>query len=74
MPTSPPNIQSGANTILAKIKGGPYEFYLLGGSQDGDWIVQASRELISLLRDDHDTLMTVLGALSDAVPEIAGQE
>lgn len=43
-------------------------------SKDPDWVVRASRELISLLRDDHDTLMTVLGALSDAVPQIAGQE
>lgn len=40
---------------------------------DQDWVVQASRELISLLRDDHDTLMTVLGALSDAVPQIEGE-
>ncbi len=37
---------------------------------DQDWIVRASRELISLLRDDHDALMSVLGALSDAVPGI----
>lgn len=41
-------------------------------NQDRDWIVSASRELISLLRDDHDTLMSVLGALSDAVPDAAG--
>lgn len=41
---------------------------------DGEWVRRASRELISLLRDDHDTLMAVLGALSDAVPQIAGQE
>jgi hypothetical protein len=39
---------------------------------DKDWLVNASRELISLLRDDHDTLMSVLGALSDAVPEVKG--
>ena len=39
---------------------------------DRDWLVSASRELISLLRDDHDTLMSVLGALSDAVPEVKG--
>jgi hypothetical protein len=39
---------------------------------DKDWLVTASRELISLLRDDHDTLMSVLGALSDAVPEVKG--
>ena len=37
---------------------------------DTDWIQKASRELITLLRDDHDTLMAVLGALSDAVPEL----
>jgi hypothetical protein len=37
--------------------------------KDKDWVVKASRELINLLRDDHDTLMSVLGALSDAVPE-----
>ena len=34
--------------------------------------MQAARELINLLRSDHDALMTVLGALSDAVPEIEG--
>ena len=39
---------------------------------DKDWLVSASRELISQLRDDHDTLMSVLGALSDAVPEVKG--
>ncbi len=39
--------------------------------QDPDWMRRASRELISLLRDDHDTLMQVLGALSDAVPGLA---
>lgn len=43
-------------------------------SQDREWITSASRELISLLRDDHEALMSVLGALSDAVPETAGQE
>jgi hypothetical protein len=42
--------------------------------KDKDWVVKASRELINLLRGDHDTLMTVLGALSDAVPELEGQE
>lgn len=41
-------------------------------NRDKDWVVRASRELISLLRDDHDTLMSVLGALSDAVPEVQG--
>ena len=34
------------------------------------WLRDASKELITLLRDDYQTLMTVLGALSDAVPEI----
>lgn len=38
LPTSPPIILSNANAIIAKIKGGPYEFFLVGGSQDGDWI------------------------------------
>ena len=41
---------------------------------DHEWVVQASRELINLLRSDHDALMTVLGALSDAVPEVERQE
>ena len=41
-------------------------------NQNKDWVVRASRELISLLRDDHDALMRVLGALSDAVPEVQG--
>lgn len=41
-------------------------------NQDREWVVQAARELINLLRDDHDTLMSVLGAISDAVPEAAG--
>ena len=41
-------------------------------NQDSDWVRRASRELITLLRDDHETLMAVLGALSDAVPEIQG--
>ncbi|MBN1667546.1 MAG: hypothetical protein JW862_10675 [Anaerolineales bacterium] len=38
--------------------------------QDRDWVIRAARELINLLRSEHDTLMSVLGALSDAVPEI----
>jgi len=41
-------------------------------NQDREWVVKAARELINLLRDDHDTLMSVLGAISDAVPEAAG--
>ena len=39
-------------------------------NHDPAWVQRASRELITLLRDDHDTLMAVLGALSDAVPEL----
>ncbi len=38
--------------------------------KNNDWMQKASRELITLLRDDHDTLMAVLGALSDAVPAL----
>ena len=32
------------------------------------WVEQASQELITLLRDDYPTLMSVLGALNDALP------
>ena len=32
---------------------------------DSEWINQATQELITLLRDDYATLMSVLGALSD---------
>jgi hypothetical protein len=39
-------------------------------NNDAEWVLKASRELITLLRDDHETLMAVLGALSDAVPEV----
>jgi hypothetical protein len=39
-------------------------------NNDPEWVLKASRELIILLRDDYDTLMAVLGALSDAVPEL----
>lgn len=40
-------------------------------SQHGrkDWAHIASRELITLLRDDYPVLMSVLSALSDALPE-----
>lgn len=40
-------------------------------SQHGqkDWAQKASRELITLLRDDYPVLMSVLSALSDALPE-----
>ncbi len=36
-----------------------------------DWTQRAAQELITLLRDDYATLTAVLGALSDAVPEMA---
>lgn len=42
--------------------------------QDREWVRRAARDLISLLRDDHDTLMAVLGALTDAIPQINFQE
>jgi len=34
---------------------------------DPNWVKKASQELITLLRDDYPTLMSVLNALSDAV-------
>ena len=34
------------------------------------WVQEATRELITLLRDDYPTLMTVLGALGDALTGI----
>jgi hypothetical protein len=36
---------------------------------DINWVTRAVRELIILLRDDYATLMTVLSALSDAIPD-----
>lgn len=36
--------------------------------KDKTWEEKASRELITLLRDDYPTLMSVLGALGDALP------
>jgi hypothetical protein len=36
------------------------------GRGSPEWCGQATQELITLLRDDYPTLMTVLGALSDA--------
>ncbi len=36
---------------------------------DAAWCEDAMRELITLLRDDYPTLMTVLGALADILPE-----
>lgn len=35
------------------------------GSQSNEWIEQATKEVITLLRDDYPTLMSVLGALAD---------
>jgi hypothetical protein len=34
------------------------------------WAVEATRELIVLLRDDYPTLMTAISTLGDAIPEI----
>lgn len=34
---------------------------------DNDWINNATQELITLLRDDYSTLMSVLGALHDGI-------
>ena len=33
------------------------------------WAVEATKELIVLLRDDYPSLMSVIGTLSDAIPE-----
>lgn len=38
------------------------------------WIIDATRELITLLRDDYPTLMNVIGALSDAIPEALNED
>jgi hypothetical protein len=38
------------------------------GGGDPEWASRATQELITLLRDDYDTLMTVLGAISDTTP------
>jgi hypothetical protein len=41
---------------------------------DPVWIERATRELITLLRDDYPTLMSVLGALADVVPgDVVGE-
>jgi len=37
-----------------------------GVHRETDWVDRASQELITLLRDDYPTLMSVLGALGDA--------
>ena len=39
---------------------------------DPNWINRATQELITLLRDDYATLMSVLGALSDVQMEAGG--
>ncbi len=36
---------------------------------NADWANEATQELITLLRDDYPTLMSVLSALGDALPE-----
>ena len=36
-------------------------------TKDVSWVVNATKELITLLRDDYPTLMSVLGALSEVV-------
>jgi hypothetical protein len=38
------------------------------------WSQGATKELITLLRDDYPTLMGVLGSLSDAIPEAMNEE
>jgi hypothetical protein len=35
------------------------------GAQSNEWIEKATKEVITLLRDDYPTLMSVLGALAD---------
>ena len=45
------------------------EAHTANGNQD--WANDATQELITLLRDDYPTLMSVLGALGDAIPEEA---
>ena len=37
-------------------------------TKNDKWVEDASRELITLLRDDYPKLMSVLGALGDAIP------
>ena len=34
-----------------------------------DWALEATQELIVLLRDDYPTLMSVISTLGDAIPE-----
>jgi len=42
-------------------------------SDDPSFISRAAQEIITLLRDDYSSLMTVLGALSDVVQTTAGK-
>jgi hypothetical protein len=37
---------------------------------DPNWSSKAIKEVITLLRDDYPTLMTVLGSMSDALPDL----
>jgi hypothetical protein len=37
---------------------------------DSDWAQEVAKEIINLLRDDYGTLMQVLGALADALPQL----
>jgi hypothetical protein len=36
-------------------------------TKNAQWVTDATRELITLLRDDYPTLMSVLGALGEVV-------
>jgi hypothetical protein len=36
-------------------------------TKNEEWVGQATRELITLLRDDYPTLMSVLGALGEII-------
>lgn len=42
--------------------------------KDGDWLRSAVQEIITLLRDDHAVLSTVLGAIADAFPDFVQTE
>jgi len=49
--------------LAAHLQNGSSAHHTLGRPE---WVSEATRELITLLRDDYPTLMTVLGALGDA--------
>ncbi|HVN56100.1 MAG TPA: hypothetical protein VMT46_17340 [Anaerolineaceae bacterium] len=49
--------------LAAHLQNGQQAHSLRGAS---DWLTRATQELITLLRDDYPTLMTVLGTLADA--------